>query len=612
MSDETTVGREPITIVEIEQPSCLLDYSNSPCEAVLGDTGTRKCFNTQKSCQDRANYDPSVTFFWRFAKPSAVMPRDLYDESAGVFIKTNPIPSLLSVSTNPSRINVGAGSDDSSPLGRRATVAITLQDNLWDDSLGDNYVDERPTGAASSNGDAYNPIDRGTFWAKWLARNPFHTGYLVRIYDGYQGQALGSMQVRLYILERIDGPTGDRVVLTAKDPLTLADSKRTQFPAASAIDLFATINDSTTTVDVVSAESELTADFGNTGSTRYLRIGNEIISYTGHSGTPSQWVLAGVVRGVLGTDADDHTVDDKCQRVGRYDSLECWDIAKDLLLSHTTLDPAFINGTQWDDEGNAFLSSFVLEGTVAEPTPVINLVGELTEQCPFYMWWDERNQTIPIRAVRPALGDGVAEINDTSHIIRGSAVLTEDQNQRVSRVFIYYKKINPTIAADEIGNYARLRGRIDADAESSDQYGDVRIRQIFSRWLTTAPQAIQTADRIGSRFRNAVETLSLKVDAKDRSIELADVLLVTTRTVVDETGSARPEQWQVITFEEVIAGEVIRLDMQRFEYLGRFWIWADEAAPDYSAATDEEKAVNAYWSDADGSPGNGDFGYQWV
>jgi hypothetical protein len=613
MSDENTVGREPIQIIEIEQPACVETYAVGACTAVLGTTGGNKCFNTAKTCQDRTNYDPSGAIFWRFAKPAAVLPRDLYS-AVGDDIKTHPIPSLVSVSTSPTRINVGGGSKKASPLGNRASVTITLQDLLWDDSIGDYYVTERPAGTA---GETYAPIDRGTFWTKWLARNPFHTGYLVRVFEGYTDQAFGSWQERLYILERINGPSNDRITIVAKDPLRLADDERTQFPAIAEVELVGAIVDAVQVagIEVACDEAVLTAAYGNTGATRYIRVEDEIIKYTGYVGSPAptEWTFnAGVARGQLGTTAVAHAAGSKCQRVGQYDALEVWDIVEDLLTNHTGVDAAFIPGADWATEGASFLAPYVLTGTVAEPTAVETLIGELTEQCPFYLWWDERESEIKLKAIRPPMADGVQTLNDESGIIADSSKLREDQSQRISRIFLYFNRLDPTKPLKDTANYKSIRARIDADAESSDEYGEIRLRQIFSRWLTSSAQAIQTTYRVLARFRNAVETLAAKADAKDRDITAGDVLDVTTRAVVDYTGAEVPTRWQVISWQETLAGEVVQFEMQRFEFLGRFWIWANEAAPDYGAATDAEKEANAFFSDADGSPGSDDFGYQWV
>ncbi len=543
---------------------------------------------------------------WRFAKPAAVLPRDLH-HAGGTVVRTHPIPSLLSVSTTPTRINVGGGNEDASPLGQRASVTVTLQDHQWDDSVEDRYLSERD----------YDPFERSTFWAKWLARNPFHAGMFVQVSDGYLGQDFDDWQKRLFLVDRISGPDASgRVTITAKDPLRLADDKRTQFPTVSTIELAAGIDSSqTTNIEVLCAESELTAEFGNTGSTRYVRIGDEILEYTGYSAAGvNQWELTGAARATLGTTAAAHDGEDKCQRVGRYEDLEVWEIAQDLLLSHTQLDAAFIDAAQWDTEGNAYLTPFVLSGTVAEPTPVSKLLGELMEQCPFYIWWDERQQTIPLKAIRPPIGDSVLEVNEVSHIIAGSAGLKEDPNQRISRVFLYYKQKDPTRPLEETGNYSSVRSRIDPDAESEAEHGDVRLRQIFSRWLTTSAQAIQTTTRLLARFRDSVRFLTFKLDAKDRDLSTADVIEVTTRLVVDDTGAEVPGRWQVISFEEIVPGEVYRYDCQRFEFHGRFFIWAPDVAPaDFDAATESERDDMAFWGDANGNVGSDDEpGYQYL
>jgi hypothetical protein len=613
MTDENTVGREPIQIVEILQPACVETYGSSPCTAALGVTGENKCFNTRRSCQDPANYDGSFTIYWRFARTSAILPRNEYAESSGVFIKTHPIPMVLNVSTVPTQANIGGSDKNTSIFGRRSSVTITLKDIPWDDSVGDFYVSERPAGTA---GDTYNPIGRGTFWNKWKARNPYHTKLTIRIYEGYIGQALSAMQVREYVLDRVNGPTNDRVTLTANDPLRFADDKRAQFPKASDIHLVSGITAvQFTNIEVASVESELTDAFGNTGTTRYLRIEDEILEYTGYanSGT-NEWTLSGVTREALGTTADSHDAGEKCQRVGRYSALEVWNIAEDLLENHTDLDAAYINDTQWNTEGASFLSPYTLTATVAEPTAVSTLVGELMEQCAFFIWWDERNSTIPLKAIRPPLDDGVAEINDTSHILKDSGALREDNTQRISRVVVYYGQRDPTKSLTDIANYSTVKIRIDGDAESADQYDEIKNKKVWSRWLGTSAQATQTAVRLLGRLRDAVEIFEFRLDAKDRAIGVGDVLEITARQIVDFTGAEIPRRWQVISYEEIVPGEVVRYRTQTFEFYGRFWIWAPTSPPaDYDAATEAQREAMAFFADDDGTVGtNKDQGYQWV
>jgi len=54
--------KELLTRVEVEQDFCKLRYGETNdagvCDAVLGETGDRKCYNTRNTCQDIANFNP--------------------------------------------------------------------------------------------------------------------------------------------------------------------------------------------------------------------------------------------------------------------------------------------------------------------------------------------------------------------------------------------------------------------------------------------------------------------------------------------------------------------------------------------------------------------------
>ena len=74
-----------------------------------------------------------------------------------------------------------------------------------------------------------------------------------------------------------------------------------------------------------------------------------------------------------------------------------------------------------------------------------------------------------------------------------------------------------------MNNYRRVRVRLDGDAESDLQYGERRIRKIYSRWIQTEAVAIQTTVRLLSRFRDTPEYIAFALDAKDRSMWTGDL-----------------------------------------------------------------------------------------
>jgi hypothetical protein len=603
LTNELTVGREPLQIVEIAQPKCSLSYGVSPCTAAVGTTGEQKCFNTSISCQDPINYTPDEHVVWRFIKPSAPRPPDLYEVDGGT-VKLDPIPILASVTTSPTKINVGGGDRNARALGIRASGSAVFQDTPYDDTGADPYLDSRN----------YIATDRGTFWGKWLARNPYYNNLEINVYDGYRGQTLAEMQRRTYLIRTIDGPdSSGRVTIRFDDPLRLADDTRALVPPPVDLRLRDAINSSQTTdLVLIGIESEISRMIGNTGSTRYLIVDDEIISYTGFTEVDdNEWSLSGVSRSALGTEPEDHEADEQVGRVARWESIPVWELQSDLITNYTPVPSEFIPLAQWAAEGVDFLGTFQLTGTIVRPTPVVNILGETCEQALNYLYWDDRAQLIKMRAIRPPV-EAPMRINEFSNIIEDSAVLKTDPDQRISRVIIYYLPRNPT-QEGQPQNYQRAEVRVDGSAESADQFNESRTRQIFSRWLTSQAQAQEVVFRLLSRYRNNPRFLTIRLDAKDRSLWTADPVDVTTKAVQDLTGASPETRWQVISAEEILPGEVVQYDLQTLEFIGRFGVWMNESAPDYSALTPTQRDGGGvgFWADEDGLMPDGGDGYQW-
>jgi len=591
MTSEVDYGREPFVLVELVQPRCGLRFGTSPCTA----TGTPKCYQTWASCKDRANIDMTGSITWRFVKPNAgILP--LYAET-GDDIETNPIPLLVSVSTASAEINIGAQREGQSPLGIRAKCTVTLQDAPWDDHVGDFYLADR-SGV------------RGAFWAKWRARNAFYGGMMIRIYEGYRGQALGAMQRRDYILETVTGPdAGGRVTLEGSDPLRLAQLKDAQFPRSTDIRLVSAIDASTAAVTVTVVDpADLSDAFGNT-ALRYLRVNSEIIAYSGQTVVSGNvYTLDGVRRGQLGTDAAAQSADATAQRVGRYEASRGWEVAADLIDAHTRIPAGYRDAAQWADEGLNYLLTQRADRTIPAPQSVESLLGELCQQFGFSIWWDERLQKIPLLPNR-APRETPTEISDTLDILAGSPTIDDDQDAQISRVAVYYAPRSP-LDFGKPENYRNLWLTIDGEIEAPAAADAVRTLTIYANWITRDGDAMRLAARLLLRFRLIPRYMSFAVDAKNRSLKLGDVLSVTTGAWVDVEGNPLQARWQVIKAEEVEAGHTLSLRLQSYAFIGRFGFIMAASAADYDVATDEEKATGCYMADAlTGLMPNGDEPY---
>lgn len=582
MSDRSTIGREPLTIVEIDADFCALRYGETnaagTCPAVLGVDSEIKCHNTLFSCpvQDSFALD---TLTLRFCVPM---------EDIGLPKTTVVIPSLISVDTVPTEINVGAGDEDVSPLGRRASITATFRDHPYHDRLVDPYWDER----------AYDPMTRGAFWAKWLARNPYYQGRALRVREGYVGQTLAAMRVRHYIIERIEGPTEGKVSIVAKDPLKLLDAARAQAPVPNTGVLDANISAvaGSLTLSPGGSPDGVGDEYAASGT---ARIGSELVTFT-RSGE----AVTLTARGLRGTTASTHSAGDLFQQVLVITSTRVDSVLNTLLTTYAGIAANFIPTADWDAEADLWLSGFNLTAMITEPTGVAQLVGEILEQAGVYIWWDEEDQEVKLRAVRPfyALTDEEAvEISDVSNIVADSFSIERKPDERISQVWMHYDQVNPTGGIDDPTNYARQRIVTDEDSESALQYNESRIKKIFARWLDDANDATSNtvANRLLERYVDPPRLVKFATDAKDgANLRTGTVTEITHRDLVDVTGAADPELFVITSVEEIEPGHRIEYQARNYLFSTRFGFITANGAPVYTAASAQQKEDGA-WIAAD-------------
>lgn len=585
--NEKTPGREPIQIIEIEQDFCQLTYGSAPCTAALGVGNPHKCFNTLATCQDVLHFDPEPLVL-RFTKPEA--PR---------IPLLHTYPLLRSASTAPTVINPGGGKSGTSPLGQRAVLKVQMIDAPASDALTDKYVGER----------TYNPLKRGTFWTKWLARNLYYKNRKIRVLDGYKGQALAQFIKREYIIDSIDGPDSrGNVTITAKDVLVLVDDDKALAPKPSKGELAEDMAVGAITRILIAGAS--LSDYQSSGE---VRIGREVFKYTASSTELTNIKLTGITRAWAGSKEATHKTGDKVQECLRFTDVRCDEVAYTLLTAYGNIPTAYINHTAWQDEATLWLNQFELSTLITEPTGVKTLLGEITEQCLFHIWWDERTQQIKLEALKPPIYENIPLITEAKNIIADSVTIKDDQARRVSQVWITWDMRDPTDKPTDSNNFSRARITANLDSELPIQYGEARIRQIFSRWLHTEAQVANVGTRLLNRYTRPPKVVKVDLDAKDRNFWTGGIVDMAIGGVVDYTGLPAITRYQIISAEETDAGSRIELTLDQYEYQAgnRYGRWMAAAAPDYNSATPLQKETGFFWSDADGKMANGDDCYVW-
>lgn len=567
--------REPFQKIIVSQKSCIHVYGVAPCSAALGVTGDSKCYNTRATCQDRESYLEIATPI-TFCKQNENMPRD----------EGPMIPSVVSVSTNPTTLNIAASSVDQGPLGRRASVKVTLMDHPYHDRLTDPYWRDRD----------FNGADRSTFWSKWLVRNPYYKGSRLQIIDTDIAGNLAD-RTREYVIDRIDWASNGKVTITAKD--ILAPLSETMCPVVTSGTLTAGITD-VQTAFLMDGHDEYPAS-------GYIRIDDEIMSYTRVVNSFT------VVRAQGGTVAEAHDAETPIQLCA-YFNARVDDVLEELLVDYGNVDPSFVNvASQWTIETNKWGTPYQLETIISEPTKVSQLVGEILEECSLSIWWDEVQQVIPLKFVRPVDSelDTVTLLNGDQHVKINSVEIRPRPEQRVDQVWFYYGMYNFAEDRDNPTNYARVRVTVAAEAAENFEGQPAAVRQIFSRWLTDGQlgTVVTTSTRILQRLSNMPRDISFALDAKDRDVWTGDTVELTVRALIDFNGEQLPTMLQVTSAEDSEDGHSV-------EYVARDVGLAQRGAyivpndyPVYSLATSSQRAVGCWIAENDGLMPNGDPGY---
>lgn len=570
-----TFAARPLEIVEILQPLCSRTFGSSPCLAT-GDA----CWNTDKTCKYRQALNLVSELPLRFVRDMVYDWQDnainllteagdtLTTEAGDAFLvdvffqPARAIPALVSYQTAPTVLNVASGSKDKSPLGYRAVCNVRIKDFPWNDIGTDPYVSTR----------SYNPGQVGSFWTKWLARNPFHVGYTLNIYEGNIGDTLSSMTKREYVIEKIDFGK-DGVAITAKDILRKVTDTDITAPYVSTGELAADITSAATSFLVAGA---LLTDYPAAG---YVRIGDELIQYTERYTTDSGNLYFGTLtHGVAGTTAADHKQNDRVQRSIYYNAVPFHEIIYDLLVNWGGIPDRYIDLAAWASEKSTYRPDYNFTAYVVDPTSIDSLTGEVCLQALANVWWDERTQQIVLRAVRPE--ESPYLLTDEDAIIAGSFSIKEYPEQRASQAHVYYQQRTPVKSVTEKTNYARVSAWI--DVQKQIQYGgEPQVRELFCRFLTSQALANVLSQSYLSRFSDVRREAAFELSAKDaENIWTGTVVAIRHFLDVDFTGVAREGNWLITSAEVATNGLTYRFTAEDNEKGGATWSWLDNSGND--------------------------------
>lgn len=553
----TTIGREPIQIVEIVQPLCANEFGVSPCTAT--GTNDEKCYNTRATCQDADNFDGTSTLSLYFGKGS-VAEQNLTDLPY-IF------PYLKSVSTSPTKINLAGSNPDAQGLGNRALLSVTFKDPPHTDRLVDPYL----------SGRSWDPMTRASFWTKWKARNPFYTNMEIKVHEGYAGEAFSAFETRTYIIQEVGWPSSGEITIRGKDVLARIEDRKAQAPLASPGELFQDITASQTTFIVAGA---LASEYPASGT---VRIDDELITYSAITTVTDGIEFTVTARGSDGTEAATHSFEAAVQECLRYTNQRMDTIVSDLMTTYGGVAASYLDTANWTIEFDNYLQGYNLTTIITEPTPVTDLISEIQVQCAAYFWWSERDALVLMRAIR-GIGDEPPLISEEDSIVENGFKLKDKPRERISQVWIYFARRRYDLDFDNANAYAQLVVNADIESEEDEQYGEPSVKKIFGRWLPNSSVANTTASKIINRYAVIPVEAELILDAKDKTnLWTGDNVRISHYLDVDEFGVKRIRNWTIISAEEIEYGHKIKYTLEDTTLYGTIVTILANGSADYSA-----------------------------
>jgi hypothetical protein len=539
-----TASRRPLYLVKMRMGYCSRTFGASPCLA----TG-EECYNTFPTCKYRSAFLDAGREY-KFTSADVAAPFD------GVR------PYIKSVRLLPTEIK------------NTLTVSGRVQIEFYDEPDNDVGIDPYVTGRSGF------PRIGGTFWKKFIARNRNYARRIVSIYEGWTGDAEAAYKLRW--AGRISNGKYDKGVFKVEGEDFLKDLAKIDVPPKLDIKVNGAMTDSQTSILLNSA-----AGLDTSGT---IRIDDEVITYSGIN----VLTLTGCVRARYGTVAVEHSDKAKVQKCRYYPYDSPVDLMIIMLRDDAEIPVEFIDFTSMAYWKIYPREPVFLGALITEPTKLSTLFFEIVDLMNMKVWYSEENMITCCRDMPSDVARTWAILTDADNIVMKSAKVDLNESARLSRAFIYWEK-SPVGKQDEVMSYGRLDLAVDADAESDSDYGEVKEKKFFSRWLSVGSQVEEAVSQHAKNFvmrqvwrnRDAPMILSVEVALKDEGLKTGQYVKVTCSEVIDLYGNTiQGAEFQIIRRER--KGDTIALNLLRVGPKPIAFI-APNNAPDWASATDEDK-----------------------
>jgi hypothetical protein len=515
-------SRIPVWYVKLTLDFCAETFGSAPCVAV--GTGDKKCVNTFFTCKDTANYN-KTTRVLKFCTNGELPFSD------------GERPYIESVAQLPTEIK------EALPvLGR---VKIRLYDEPDNDVGIDPYVGDRTS-------------TQGTYWRKFLKRNPNYKGRTIEVYEGFIGIPEAEFQLRFKgKIDNIRFVAKGKVEIEGID--TIGDLKRIKLPPAYKIQVGTGGGSTVTTmtfkgddVDKLSGSTAVPISV-TTGLTYYIRIGDEIISYASSNYDSTSNQITGLARGVANTPATAVSENDNVSFAPHYNG-NPYDVMLELLSNSASaiLNPgagistANINTTQFNAERDftSLTTEVIVDGWIDEEITAGEAYFDIVNTLDLKTWVGEDLKINVLRRTPNRPDRTYHIITDDANIVLGTDSLNQNEESRFTRGYFSWDYL-PATDFDQGKNFRRREVLIDLDLESSNAYAEDIVKSDKTRFIRSGIMSEANENNFAQNRqrrwlqtrKDALSLIDVTLEYKDSNIKTGDYCKVNTDLITDGLGN---------------------------------------------------------------------------
>ena len=281
----------------------------------------------------------------------------------------------------------------------------------------------------------------------------------------------------------------------------------------------------------------------------FIKIGEEIISYTNIISDSEGISLTGIERGLYSTDPIRHSVDTALYYILSVPTLINAYAQLKKLLNLGGIDNMYISSKYDDYESLDDLDVSTLP--IIKSNKLSNIFFDLVNIADCLAFPNDSGEIDILK--RNEFPDDYEQLNDESNFIYNSTSIDLNKDSRFTRWILYWSRFDLSKSWDDPNSYGL--GNITIDDEAETYYGDVISDTQFTTWLNATSQdeidliniyINDLLNRRRIRQNTAQNIFTADLEIKDNNLSLGQLVKIQTSKILDENGDQPNEIHRII------------------------------------------------------------------